>query len=735
MLSHALPTFLCAALRAVSGGDTTSNILSIARSEASGISPEDAGRLENYCYIWSIGGSGWNSVFTSNPEGMSDEPPERYADAVGRIEETRRNLMGPLNELQNAVRQCSGGQFAAAIYRYVVSSGAIKNLAAGMSEQQKEELDREWNHIVDILDLFSDFFAQSRLEARELAELFSLALSQVDMGNVPNTIDHVIFAEADRVRLQSPKVVFVLGVNEGLFPANSGDTGLFSTKEREELNARGIEVPVSGADSALREQFILYMAVSSASERMYISYPRRTLQGDGDLQPSVLLSRVMRRLSLSEASAGEISEETLTVNTRTAKMQLARRLAEGKDAAAGVLERLLDGEDESACGAALRRVAENAPAPDVRADLSRSLLGGKILLSPTAIDRFYQCPYLYFCDKMLRLRPLQKVEYSPFESGSAIHYVFEQILNRHGSKRLAELSPQETDREIGEYLEEYLRKMVPDSDKVSARFNYQFARLRLMLRIILRHMAQELAQSEFVTAATEVKVGTEGEILPPSLLTSSGTEVEVRGSIDRVDLFHSQEGTYLRVIDYKSGEKDFDLREVEYGLNMQMLIYLYAACDDRNGRFGAPLPAGILYVPSKISAAETAADVSEETLQKEIDASLRMKGLLLEDENVLRAMEKELMGKYIPVACTSKGAFSKSSKLGSAEQFRQLRGLVRDNIVNMGERLENGAVSPDPIRIGSRTPCDYCPYGALCNNNTPEGRCRTMKKDGEEGEE
>ena len=731
---HALPMFLCLALDAASGTLRTESLLHLARSEACGISAQESGELENYCYIWSISGRSWLQSFTNNPDGMSEAPPEQYEKEVQKIEKCRIRLLTPVQHLGERLHSGNGGDFARAIYEYVRETNALQNLSAGCDRNEREKLDREWNCIVDILDLFTDFFTDIRMDASEYLELFSLALSKIDLGEVPNTVDHIAFAEVDRVRLQSPRAVFVLGVNEGLFPASGGDTGLFSTREREELNAAGIELPVSGVENALREQYVLYTALSSPAERLYISCARSTLLGEATMAPSALLLQWMNRMGISMVAAEETDPSELTVNIATAKMQYAREMDRQSSMAASLRELLLQHSETDFVGA-VESAARDDRAPDIRADYAKTLLGPSLMLSPTAIDTFYQCPYLYFCDKLLRLRPRQKVEYSPFESGSAIHYVFEKMIDRHGSKHLIELSDEEREQEVDEYLREYISRMVPDQQAVSARFRYQFARLKLMLGIILRHMALELSQSEFIAAAAEVKVGAGGEIIPPALFAEDGTPVEIRGSIDRVDLYHAAENDYLRVIDYKSGEKDFRLEEVYYGLNMQMLIYLYSACDDEAHHFGKVEPAGILYAPSKISAVETAADASPETMQQMVNTDLRMKGLLLEDEGVLRAMERELAGVYIPASLTGKGTFSRNSRLQSREQFLQLRELVYHNITEMANRLLEGKVSPNPIQNGKHSPCDYCHYATLCNNSGTKGRCKTMEKAGEGEEE
>lgn len=719
--------FLCTAMDACRGSVRTAKMLALARSAASGLTPAEAGELENYCFVWSIKGDGWTTPFTNNPEGMSQAPEESYADALAPIEAARQRMTEPLLRLRQRVLACNGTELARALFCYAEETGMLEHLCNNGYREDKERLDREWNGIVDILDLFSDFFTERKLTVSAWCDLFRLALAQTDLGNVPNTVDQVVLASADRIRLNSPRAVFVLGVNEGLFPGISTDSGLFSTREREAMNACGAELLAAGAESALREQFIFYTALSAASRRLYISYAQHDVQGEMLYAPSAILGNLMRRLSLSAEDTAGFPTEFWVADLRTARMQYAIERAK-PDGNSAALRKLLEETEGPAYCTALEKAVEDTHAGGISPENARRLLGRELFLSPTAIDTYYHCPFQYFCDKMLHLRPREKVEFSPFESGSAIHYVFEMMLDTHGSKGLGALSPEQFDEEIRHYLTEYIRRMVPGEDAVNARFRYQFDRLRLMLRIILRHMAEELQQSEFITAATEAKVGREEQIASPKLFASDQTPIYLQGSIDRVDLFRTPETDYLRVIDYKSGNKEFRLEEVYYGLNMQMLIYLYAACDDENASFGTPQPAGVLYVPGKLQAVETAPNADEKTVREIIDSDLKMKGIVLDDETVLRAMEPMLSGAYIPAYMTSKGTLSKTSKVQSREEMARLRELVYHNITEMADSLLAGRVEPLPVQDGRNDPCSYCKYAALCNNTGENRRCKKIER-------
>ncbi|MEG1875799.1 MAG: PD-(D/E)XK nuclease family protein, partial [Angelakisella sp.] len=211
-----------------------------------------------------------------------------------------------------------------------------------------------------------------------------------------------------------------------------------------------------------------------------------------------------------------------------------------------------------------------------------------------------------------------------------------------------------------------------------------------------------------------------------------GTNLVVNGKIDRVDLFANGEERYVRVVDYKSGGKEFNLDEVFYGLNMQMLLYLFALCNDQSA-FGKVQPAGILYMPGNLSAAEAPPGADTQLIRSLLDDTLKMKGLLLEDETVLRAMERELAGKFIPVKANKSGGLGDSAKVKSAAEFAQLKDTVTGKVAEMGEALISGGVEPMPIHSRGLNPCDYCDYGVLCGNrNTKRFRAITAAAGTEE---
>ncbi|MEG1205614.1 MAG: PD-(D/E)XK nuclease family protein [Angelakisella sp.] len=716
--SRPIISVVTAALDAVRGDWKTEAILRIARSPASGVSMEAAAALENYAYIWSLAGGDWATPFQNSPKGLSGTLSQDDRIQLEALEQLRNRLLNPLIKLKNSLSHCTGASFAMGIYNYLCDADVANNLREYYSTDENslaimEETDTLYSTLIDILDLFSDSMRETSFSVATYTEMLELAIDCIELGSIPNTNDQTIAGSADRIRMDSPKAVFAVGVNEGVFPAKYSPYGVFSDQERERLIESGIELSASRFQRALLERFFLYSTLCGAGERLYISYSAATLSG-GQQEPSLIVGQLSGIFPDALIDAATQPTDFYVADLFTAREQYVRRLGAGlptPELAEAIVE-----EGDGSFITLMHSLAEGAPAQGIQRPTAKALINGKLNLSPTKIESFFRCPYLYFCETMLRLRKRKKVEYTPLESGSAIHYVLEHLLRELSGKGISQLSDEVLEAKVSDLLTAYIATLTLDSSQLANRFKYQFQRLVSVLLMLLRHIGDDFDQSLFTAAGMEVTVASDGDVKPKSFTVGEGINLTVNGKIDRVDLFENGDERYARVVDYKSGGKDFGLDEVFYGLNMQMLIYLFALCDDKTGPFGEVKPAGILYMPGKVSAANITPNADQSLVRSIIDDTLQMKGLLLEDEVVLRAMERELAGRYIPVKTTKAGTLAASSKVKSAGEFELIKQTVAARVQEMGEALAVGKVAPLPVRGKGINPCDYCDYGVLCRN-------------------
>jgi ATP-dependent helicase/nuclease subunit B len=347
--------------------------------------------------------------------------------------------------------------------------------------------------------------------------------------------------------------------------------------------------------------------------------------------------------------------------------------------------------------------------------VARELFGGKLRLSPTRVERFYSCPFRYFAADGLALRARRKVEFTPLESGSVIHNVLQVMVQRYGGKGLADVEETALEQEIAAVIRDYLSALVEDATKLPTRFQYLFERLTGMLARLLRRIGEEFAQSEFSPAAFELPIRQGEEVEPLHLQTVDGMSVIVEGVVDRVDMMEKNGVRYVRVVDYKSGAKSFDLHDILYGLNMQMLLYLFTISEHGTGGLADAIPAGVLYMPVSESFVSAGRNVPAEQVAGEQQKQWRMSGILLEDEEVLRGMERDLKGVYIPVK-QGKNGFDRYSSLATSAEMGRLAGKVQELVAQMAESLGDGAVAALPVNGDGYKTCEYCEFRAVCGH-------------------
>ncbi|MDE6110427.1 MAG: PD-(D/E)XK nuclease family protein, partial [Eubacterium sp.] len=337
-------------------------------------------------------------------------------------------------------------------------------------------------------------------------------------------------------------------------------------------------------------------------------------------------------------------------------------------------------------------------------------------LSASRLEDFFNCRFRYFCKFGLMAKPRQKAEMDAMRTGTVIHYVLEKLIGEVGSDKLSEMEENEIQFVVDKYLRNYFRNEMAGSDGFSARFTYQFLRLSKMLYSVVLRLAAEFSQSEFQAKAFELNIDKDGDVKPTVISLENGGTVQIRGEVDRVDIFEENGNRYVRVVDYKSGNKAFSLSDILYGLNLQMFVYLFTLCNDKSSEFSG-IPAGVLYMHAARSVLSSERNISDDKLTSAENGEFKMKGLVLYDENhdILASMEKDLAGKYIPVRFTKtkglKGCFA------SLEELGRIGKKVENLIAEMGNLLQSGNIEQNPINGKSHDKtCEYCDYASVCAN-------------------
>lgn len=738
-----LMRLVLSALSAVERRLDTDSILAYLKTGLTDLNLEQVSLVENYTLIWDINHTRWLGAWESNPDGATERFGPAQQKRLEELNVLRRAIVGPLQRLSDRLCECHEPRgLAEGLYRFLIEIEAdrhLRELGARLEEQGKAEEAsiqyRTWDMCMTMLGQIEAMLRDCPLDLPRFRNLLERMIGTLDLGAVPQGIDEVSMGGAERMRPAQPRVVFLLGVNEGVFPASPADGGLLADADRQRLIELGVPVADRCESVVVDEKFLAYSSLCAASEKVILTCCR-TSPGQEAMAPSELIRQVrhiLPRCQVREESDYLLYSDDVRglepVEAPLPAVEYAARLWRVPSSVSASLRQAL--KEEPALSQAVRAIEQTADALPQRLspDTAQTLYGEEMRLTASGVEDYHRCRFYYFCKHGLKLRPLRTAGLDVSRRGILVHYVLEQLLTSYGSKGLSNLTAEQRRGEIHRLVVDYVTRVMGGFEDKSPRFRFLIGRVEVLLDTLVEHLARELAQSQFVTAACELRVEDSPEAVRPIRIPlSSGGGIQVGGVIDRLDLYRKDDVTYFRVVDYKTGSQSYCLEDVCEGLGLQMLLYLYAVEENGEAKFGPHLrPAGVLYMPAKrMSAAADGLD--EGDAEAILDKKLRMNGILLNEEESLRAMEPEGKGIFIPAVYTASGKLdARYSSVAALAFFGRLRRRIDELLGAMGESLHQGLVAPDPLDgMGSKA-CKYCDFGAVCplDANAPH---RQVKK-------
>ena len=712
-----VPRFVLGAFQAVLSGTSTEALLEMLKTGVSGFTPQEIAALENYAYLWKISGAAWRQEFVRHPRGFGQEFTPEDRQALEKLNALRERLLGPLERFAQRTKDATGEQMAQAVYLLLNAYGMEENLPAyclALEEAGEDSLSqkqlRVWDLLLEILDQMRVLLGDRPVSRERFYQLLREVLAGEDVSEIPQTVDQVIFGTPEQVRQSSPRVVFLLGAAQGDFPLAPQTSGVFSDGERRELLARDLPLGDPLEQKAMEERYLAYSVACAPSERLYVSWPR-TADGE-DKEPGELvtgLQSIFPGLRPWKNLPGEYF-----ANSREAAFSRLAARFHAADGEAGALRLLFQG-DPAYEGrlAALERAAGKRPQRMEDPALPRALYGENPFLSPTQIEVFHQCRFQYFCRYGVRARERRPAEVDVLQYGTLMHYLFEKVFREPAQAR-AQWSQEELEGRVADLIAAYAQENMGGLELLSGREKYRLGRLGQSACKLIRHVEEELSQSRFVPEHLEWGLGA-GRDQPPLRISTGKEVVTVGGTIDRVDVYQDPAGQrFVRVIDFKTGRKEFRLGDVLWGLSMQMLVYLAALVEQGQG-----LPAGVLYMPAAEPSVSVDRGAGEEKIQAEADRQLRMSGVVLSDEEVIRAMEAGAKGRFIPASLNKDGSLGRFSSALTGEQLQTVLAYSKRLIAAMAQELLSGRVEAEPV-LQNHNPCRFCPYGAVCGRERGE---------------
>lgn len=681
---------------------------------------EELSALENYLLEWGIGGARLLTPFTQHPEGFGNAFQEQDTQKLAFLNSLRERAVRPLVHLRDACRDADGAQISRALYAFLEETQAarqLRQLAQALSDGGEGALALEqgriWELLMELLSQCAAVLGGKPMPLARFAQLFDAVLAAQDIGSIPQGLDEIPLGSADRMRVSSPRVVFLIGANEGEFPRTPSSNGVFSDAERRRLIELGLEMTDPYDLQAVEERLLAYQALSAARGRLYVCHSRA--DGEGAVQTgSVIVTELNRLFPLCARLDADGEDALARVEGAAPAFLLAASRWEKNDPLSAALKAYFGSRaDYAGRLAGVSRAASRSPARFAHPEHARRLFGEQLYLSASRVETYHKCRFQYFCRYGLDAQPRKIAKLDPLSSGTVVHDVLERLLRAHSPRQLHEMGSERRAEHIKKLLLAYLEEKMGGAQEKPQRFSYQFNRLAVVLEEVVARLCAEFLHSSFEPVDFELEIERDGPVPPYSLPLPGGGTLLVKGSIDRVDRMERDGKAYLRVVDYKSGGKEFLLSDVLSGLNMQMLIYLMCLWRSGEERYGEVVPAGILYMPVKSAPATLGRGATQTETDKARARACRMSGMVLDHSLVIDGMEDDGKGIFIPARREKDGGVK--GTLISLAQLARLQTKMDEILQSMGEALHRGEIGAAPSAgAGYDRVCDWCDYKSVC---------------------
>ena len=544
-------------------------------------------------------------------------------------------------------------------------------------------------------------------------------LTQYSVGTIPATLDQVKVSEITRNDRHRVRVLFLLGANDHLLPRIDRDGGILDSDDRQALQQR--EIPLSDAtfDALDNELQNIYACLVQPTERLHISWPVTDVTG-AELRPSFVVERtalLFPRVKVRHEDGAYRLTLPATALCAAGSDEALRRYFQEQPRYAPALSAM-----ERA-----RRMERGRLSPEA----VQSLYGKSIAMSASRIDRVKSCHFGYFMEYGLRAKERKKAGFEAPEVGTFLHDLLENV-NRDVKEQggYAQVDDETLRHMVKHYVDRYAATRIDGYQNKSARFKYLFGRLRETAYTIILGIAEEMRQSDFAPVAFELSFGGRDGDLPAITVREGGAALSVSGKVDRVDGWLHDGKLYLRVVDYKTGKKSFDLTDIRYGLGIQMLLYLFTLQQEGQDYFGHPIvPCGVLYQPARSVILPRERNITDEKLKADMRSALRRTGLVLSEPEVLQAMEHSALETpcYLPVSVKKDGSLS--GDIATAAQLGHLGRYVEKLLHQITGEIAQGNIDADPYTRGLQdSACTYCAFASACYFDESRDRKRQLRK-------
>lgn len=727
--------------------------------------------LENYVLANGIKGKKWFETWDKPVSYRLDDVHEINGEELSKddkkypldfdIEKIRQKVIAPIEKFKNKTSgRCSVRTISTALYDFVMDidlPSKIDSIIEILEEDnlmEAREYSQVWNIFVDMLDEMVEFLNDDYVSIDEFYHLLETEISSISIGIIPPKNDQILVTEPSRMRKSDIKISFVAGVNEDIFPRRISDDSMLTNMERKKLRDVGVRFYQNFIGRILREQLVVYKSLCSASEKLFVSYSSFDVDGKS-INPSPIIPKLISMFG------GGIIENSDNKHKYITKADLFDTLCEGilnEEQDPNYFKELapvfvyLSNDDEYKkrveliIDGVLRERKER-----IESDLAHKIYG-KGIFSVSKLEKYAMCPYSYFVNYGLKAEKRREYSFVPLDSGIYTHKILDEFSKRLSQKHILwkDIDGEYIKSEVEDISKNIMNKNGKYILNTSERFRRISDRINSVLSSSLLVISEQIKRGELEPRAYECGFGVEKNSNIPAISyrLNDGTPISIVGKIDRIDTYFSGKDSveYVRVVDYKSSNKELDLNRIYYGLQMQLFMYMNAiinyrkAMDKTNSSndISKKYPAQLSYMEIKKPIVDLDKYSSENMELNRFEDELKstkMKGYVIKDINIIKILDSTLdMDKNkkssIMDVTLKKGGISSFTKGLEISDFRIVSKYVNKKAVDISEEIYSGNIAVSPYRYNKKGPCEYCDFKSICkfDENMGENKYRLLKK-------
>ena len=599
---------------------------------------------------------------------------------------------------------------------------------------------------MELLEQIMELIGEESMALSEFADILDAGFAEIEVGIIPRSVDRIIVGDIERTRLKPVKYLFFVGVNDGYIPAKSNKGGIISDIDREFLKGSNQELAPSPRDQMYIQKYYLYLNLTKPSQGLFLSYSSMDSQGAA-IRPSYLIG-MMKKLFPDCETKNTVKNDTLRIGNlleaKEAFCLLLRRYAEGTIRAEEretFIQLLSLLKRESTDEWLIEHWVENAYKVKSDNRISQAtaglLYGDTILSSISRMEKYASCAYSYFLEYGLSLKERELYGFESKDMGTIFHGVLEHFSGKLMEKQYTWMDfPEEEGKEMvaasmEEVCMEYTDALLYDN----ALNRYTMKKMEGILQKCVSNISYQLKKGRFVPKEYEVSFHVVENLHDMDVSLSAQDKMRLVGRIDRMDTCEKEDKVFVKIVDYKSGNKSFDLAAFYHGTQLQLVVYMNEALKRAETLHPGKqaVSAAMLYYHVDDPLVEGTSKMSPEMINGKVKEALRMKGIINTDGDILEALDSSKTAKSdcVTLDYDSKGGIKSTTTAYTHEQMKLLSDYASYSLKTMGVKIKKGEIPLNPYAGGNMDSCTYCAYKDVCgfDEKIPGYRKRNLDKE------